>query len=173
MGTRELRRARSFLARCRAPCLLAPDSHGLWADSCFDARGFVGSVYSTSMFNLSTGGDVLQDVPADGFKDMYITVCNGACTADAATGVITNRRGSPARILSSSAKNDGLAGVNVTLETQVLLVALWRGVVRYLSRDRAAAATSCTGQPPPPSPPSVSLSRALCRTVSRSRCYCY
>lgn len=90
---------------------------GVSADSCYDARGTVGSVYSTSMFNLSTGV-VIQDHVADGFKHMYITVCNGACTASS-SGIINNIRGSPAKILSSSAQHDGIQGVNVTLETQI------------------------------------------------------
>ena len=114
---------------------------GVTADSCYDARGSVGSVYSTSMFNLSTGY-VIQDHVQDGFKDMYITVCNGACTADS-SGVINNIRGSPAKILSSSAQHDGIRGVNVTLETQISDVAYGDGyIINNAHKVKLAGATS-------------------------------
>jgi len=114
----------------------------LWADSCFDARGIVGSVYSTNMFNLSTG-QVIQDVAADGFKDMYITVCSGACTADSSTGGITNRRGAPAQILASTAKHYGLLGVNVTLEIQIAGVSHGDGyIINNAHKVKLAKTTS-------------------------------
>jgi len=74
---------------------------------------------------------------------MYITVCNGACTADSSTGVINNMRGSPAKILSSSAQHDGIKGVNVTLETQIPDVAYGDGyIINNAHKVKLAGATS-------------------------------
>jgi len=98
---------------------------GVTEDECYDARGLVGSVYSESMFNLSTGA-AIQDHVLNGFQDMYITVCSGACAEDSSTGIVNNKRGT-AKILASSARHDGLMGVNVTLKTKITGVAFGDG----------------------------------------------
>ena len=84
-------------------------------------RGLVGTVYSESMFNLSTGV-VIADHMTNSFKDMYITVCSGACV-DGETGIITNKRGS-AKILTSIA-----GGSPLTLEMKITGVMVGDGYI--------------------------------------------